>query len=209
MDRARRRFSTRIATLGLAIAALAVAVRAQELPQSDNSFEVEPPSLIPPPASDATDPDESPASVETLQKRLAQSKEDAAEAVRLVRKGVLAKVEAEQRALRVLRVEAALAQAEQTAAEAQVTLQKKLVAAGQGNQLDLDAALATLTQATAAAGSATAAYETAQREAAERDLRRQKKLLSQGSARKSDVARAEEKLATLSPAPTAQPSATP
>ncbi len=192
--------------IGLAAVLIATSSVAQELPQSDNSFEVEPPVLVPTPSADTaapSDPDaeEPPASIETLEKRLARSKEDAADAARLVKKGILAQVEAEQRSLRVLRVEAALARARSELQETQVTEQKKRLAAGQISPGDLAAASAAAEQATKAAESAQAAYEKARIEAAERDLRRQKKLLAQGSARKADVARAEEKLAALQPTP--------
>jgi len=69
--------------------------------------------------------------------------------------------------------------------------------AGQAAQAQVDAANATLTQATNAAQAADEKYHKARLDAAELDLRRQRKLLALGSARKSDVARAEEKLAKL------------
>lgn len=69
--------------------------------------------------------------------------------------------------------------------------------ARRAGKAELDAALATLAQASAAAQAADESYRKAQLEAAELNLRRQRQLLAQGSARKSDVARAEEKLAKL------------
>ncbi len=173
---------------------------AQELPKSsDDSFEVEPPFLIPP-GDVENGPDEAAEEqpdIAKLEQQLERAKKSAASAERLVKVGVLAKVEAEQRALRVARLEAELASAQLLAAKEQVTLQEARSAAGQASKADLDAAMATLAQASAAAQAATEDYRKAQLDAAALNLRRQRQLLAHGSARKSDVARAEEKLATL------------
>lgn len=163
----------------------------QELPKSDNSFEVEPPLLIPPGDVEG-DVEERPDAAK-LEQQLERAKKSAASAERLVKTGVLAKVEAEQRALRVVRLGAELAHAQMVAAQEQVTSEQ----ARHASKAELDAALATLAQASAAAQAADESYDKAQLEAAELNLRRQRQLLAQGSARKSDVARAEEKLATL------------
>jgi hypothetical protein len=61
----------------------------------------------------------------------------------------------------------------------------------------VDAAVAALALATAAAQSAEENYHKAQLDAAALNLRRQRQLLALGSAHRSDVARAEEKLAQL------------
>ncbi|MEO5754492.1 MAG: hypothetical protein ABIR38_07270 [Chthoniobacterales bacterium] len=174
---------------------------AQELPKSDNdAFEVEPPLLVPLGAQERRADESREELPETerdagkLEQQLERAKKSAASAERLVKMGVLAKVEAEQRGLRVVRLEAALANARMIAAKEQVTLQEALGAAG---QTDFDAARATLARASAAAQAATENYRKAQLDAAALDLRRQRQLHAQGSARKSDVARAEEKLATL------------
>ncbi len=200
-----------VAGFGLVTTFLTTSLLAQELPQQEDTFDVEPPLLVQPgelePAPSAPESPESPASVETLQKRLVSSKESAASAERLVKKGVLAKVEAEQRALRVLRVEGQLADAQLAIAQEQVAAQKKRREAGEIGQGEMDAATASLAQASAAAQTAKTNYEKAQLDAAALNLRRQRQLFAQGSARKSDVARAEEKLATLqqSASPSAQP----
>jgi outer membrane protein TolC len=60
-----------------------------------------------------------------------------------------------------------------------------------------DLATAALAWASAAAQSAEENYHKAQLDAAAPNLRRQRQLLALGSAHKSDVARAEEKLAKL------------
>lgn len=174
---------------------------AGELPKSDdNSFEVEPPLLIPPLGADdesGEDARAAPANVAQLEEQLERAKKSATAAKRLVKSGVLAKTEAEQRALRVSRLESELANARLRAAQEEVTALKARLAAGQASQTEVDGGSAALTQATVAAQSAKENYHQAQLDAAALNLRRQRQLLSLGSARKSDVTRAEEKLARL------------
>jgi len=102
-------------------------LRAQELPKSDDSFEVEPPSLIPPgdveKGIDEARP--APPNAANLAEQLERAKKSAASAQRLVKTGVLSKVEAEQRALRVVRLESELANAQLAAMQEQAALQKK------------------------------------------------------------------------------------
>jgi hypothetical protein len=188
------------AIVGLALSSLL----AQDLPKSDDeSFDIEPPLLIQPPELQSG-PDQSQEDApiaETDPVKLAQqlegAKKSAASAARLVKIGVLAKVEAEQRALRVIRLQSELAHAQMIAVQAQVTSLKTRLAAGEATQAEADAATAALAAATAAAQSAEETYHKAQLDAATLNLRRQRQLLALGSARKSDVARAEERLAKL------------
>jgi hypothetical protein len=162
----------------------------QGLPQPDEkSFDIEPPLLVAP-----GDVEQAPPDADQLEKELERAQKSAAFAEREVKVGVLAKVEAEQRALRVIRLEAELAEARLTAAEIEAEKQK---AASEANKADLDAATSAVAQATAAAQNAQDNYRKAQLDAAELNLRRQRRLLALGSARKSDVARAEDKLAAL------------
>jgi hypothetical protein len=177
---------------------------AQNLPKSeDDSFEVEPPLLIQPrepkPESDEPEDDSPAASLDAvkLAAELERAKKSAASAARLVKSGVLSKVEAEQRALRVARLESELAHAEMIAAQEQVIVQKAHFAAGQAAQAEVDTATAALAQASTAAKSAEENYHKAQLDAAATNLRRQRQLFSLGSASKFDVARAEKKLAQL------------
>ena len=180
-------------------------VLAQDVPKSDDdaSFDIEPPLLVKPweqdRAPDKSEEDAPAAELDPvkLAQQLERAKKSADSAARLVKIGVLAKVEAEQRALRVVRLESELANAQMTAAQTEVTSQKARFAAGQATQAEVDAAVATLAQATAAAQSAEENYHKAQLDAAALNLRRQRQLLALGSAHKSDVARAEEKLAQL------------
>jgi hypothetical protein len=177
---------------------------AQDLPESaEQSFDIEPPLLVEPWEQEraADEPDEDAPEVERdvakLGRRAAAAKEDATAATRLVKNGVLSKAEAEQRGLRVLRLESELAKARMLAAEQEVTAQKSCLAVGQATKTDVEVATAAFVCAQAAAQSAEENYHKAQLENAVLNLNRQRKLLALGSARKSDVTRAEEKLAQL------------
>lgn len=188
-----------VVTFAAAVTLPASSLRAQESPAADESFEVEPPLLVPPGdlGEGAHDAPETPPSPAKLAQQLEQAKRSASSAERLVRMGALAKVEAEQRALRVDRLEAALANAQMAGANEEVTLLQARDAAGQASKADLEVARATLSKASIAAQTADEKYHQAQLDAAALNLRRQKRLLAQGSARKSDVARAEEKLGAV------------
>ena len=175
---------------------------AQEVPKSDDeSFDIEPPLLVKPwepqPAPDDSGEDAVPLEPSKLAQRLEEAKKSAAATPRLVKSGVLSRVEAEQRALRVVRLESELAKAQMISAQQELTSLKARFLAGQVSQPEVDAATTALTQATAAAQTAEAKYHKAQIDAAELNLRRQRQLLKLGSAHKSDVAHAEEKLAQL------------
>jgi len=175
---------------------------AQEVPKSDEeSFDVEPPLLVKPWERQSV-PDDSgenavPLKPAKLAQRLEEAKESAAATPRLVKRGVLSKFEAEQRALRVVRLESELAKAQMMSAQQQLTSLKTRFLAGQASQPEVDAASTVFTQASAAAQAAEAKYHKAQLEAAELNLRRQRQLLKFGSAHKSDVDRAEKKLVEL------------
>ena len=175
---------------------------AQEVPKSDDeSFDIEPPLLVKPweqqSAPDDSGEDAVPLEAAKLAQRLEGAKKSAAATQRLVKSGVLSKVEAEQRALRVVRLESELAKAQMISAQEQLASLKTRFLAGQTSQPEVDAATAALTHATAAAQTAEGKYHKAQLDAAELNLRRQRQLLKLGSGHKSDVARAEEKLAQL------------
>jgi len=184
---------------------LAAALAAQDLPKhdADDSFEVEPPLLIPnrsnEPLPDAIT-DGKPASnldPDRLEKELERAKKNATGAERLFKIGVLAKVEVEQRALRVVRLQSDLENARLAQAKQEIAQQEQRLAAGEISKADLSQAEVTLARATEAAQAAAEKRERAELEAAELNLRRQQKLLALGSGRKSEVARAEQKLAEL------------
>ena len=154
--------------------------------------EIEPPLLVPARARDGSIPDlpgataeAPPADVAKLESDLLRAQKRAAGADRLFRAGIIAKVDAEQRALKVVQLEAALAQARLDAAKAKAESE------------DDGAARARVANAEAAAKQAVEQRQQAEREAAMRNLQRQQKLLALGSGRKADVSRAEAKLAEL------------
>jgi multidrug resistance efflux pump len=195
---------TRIfALLVTLIATALVALATGELPRNESnepdSFDIEPPPLIQNRTDEQLSATPSPGDLDVVQleKQLDRAKKNASGAERLYKIGVLAKVEVEQRALKVVRLEFDLANAQLARAKAEVVAQESKVAAGESTKDELEAAKAALTQLTEAAQIAAAKRERAELDAAEANVRRQQKLLHLGSADKSDVNRAQEKLAEL------------
>jgi outer membrane protein TolC len=188
-----------------AVVCLTAMVAAQELPkqETDDSFEVEPPLLIPDrsnePLPDAGLAPKSVSNVDPdrLEKQLERAKKSAAGAQRLYKIGVLAKVEVEQRALRVVRLESDLENARLARAKEEIAQQEQKLAAGEISKADLAQAEAGLARAIEVAHAVAEKRQRAEVEAAEINLRRQQKLLALGSGRKSEVNRAEQKLAEL------------
>jgi hypothetical protein len=184
----------------LAAAMVTVAADPSAVNGSDEpeAFDIEPPilkqNLSEEPLPAAGTPD---AEVARLEKQLDRAKRNADGAERLYKIGVLAKVEVEQRFLRVIRTESDLANARVTLAKEKVAEEESRVGSGENAKDELDVAKATLAQLTEAAQVAAAKCERADLEAAETNVRRQQKLLKLGAAQESDVARAEEKLAKL------------
>jgi hypothetical protein len=202
----------RILALPVTVIATALAVlAADQLPPNESpdpdSFDIEPPLLKqnlseePLHSAGATEADpfdwRSGQAVAKLEKELERAKRTAAGAERLCKIGVLAKVEVEQRLLKVVRCESDVATARLAEAKEQVVAKESQVAAGESNRDDLEAAKAALAQVTEAAQIAAAKRARAELDFAEANLRRQQKLLDLGSAQKSDVTRAEQKLAEL------------
>ena len=194
---------TRGVALPVAIVAMAMLARAadpspQSKPDEPEAFDIEPPILKqnlsdePLPATGTPD-----AEVARLEKQLERAKRNADGAERLYKIGVLARVEVEQRLLKVVRTESDLASARVTQVKEKVDEEEYRVASGENAKDELDAAKATLAQLIETAEVAAAKRERAELEAAEANLRRQQKLLKLGSADKSDVDRAQERLAEL------------
>jgi hypothetical protein len=178
------------------IAATATFAQDEATKQEPDSFDVEPPLLIPnradEPLPEAKSQD---VDLAKLEKDLARARRNAAGAEHLYRIGVISQVEAEQRALRVIRFEADLAKTRLEKAKEQAGAQSSVVVNGQA--ADDQRTKAELAQLSQAAQTAAAKRERAEVDAAEANLHRQQKLLAVGSARKSDVSRAEQKLAEL------------
>lgn len=193
---------TRLVALPVTLLATVMVALAEQSPENQSeepdSFEIEPPILKEnlsdesPPATTAPDSD-----VARLEKQLERAKRNAASAERLCKIGVLSKMEVEQRFLRVARCESDFANARLAQAKEEVTAQESQVATGESTKDELEAAKIALAQLTEAAELAAQERERTELDFAEANLRRQEKLLRLGSARKSDVTRAEEKLAEL------------
>ncbi|MDQ2918320.1 MAG: hypothetical protein M3R10_00345 [Verrucomicrobiota bacterium] len=155
------------------------------LPEQGEGLEIDPPLLIK--SRDRDGLPELPATAQTpdiakLEKDLARGKRNAAGAEHQYKAGIISKVEAEARVLNVVRLEALLAQARWEAAKGKAEEEKSATE---------------LADAEAAARHAADERRKAEIEFAMRNVQRQQKLLALGSGRKSDVNRAEEKLAKL------------
>src|ERR1700676_2684575 len=143
----------RVLTLPVAVVATAMALAADQPPtdDSDVSFEIEPPLLIPNrsnepvPASAAVAraPD---VDLARLEKDFQHAKKNAAGVERFCKIGALSKVEAEQRALRAIRLESDLANARLAQAKAELAAQESQLAAGESTKDELEAAKTTLAQ---------------------------------------------------------------
>jgi multidrug resistance efflux pump len=193
----------RISTLAVTIIATTIAVlAAEQLPQNESeepdSFDIEPPILKQNLSDDSLSTTAAPSSdIARLEKQFERAKKSAASAERLCKNGILSKVEAEQRVLRVFRCECDLANARLAQAKDEVALQESRVAPDENAKAELDASKIALAQLTQAAELALKKRERAELDFAEANLRRQEKLLRLGSGQKSDVNRAQEKLAEL------------
>lgn len=172
----------------------------EELPQQDegSSLEIEPPLLIKNRAADGSPELSIPSGaldMSKLEAAVARAAKAAASAERLYRAGIIAKVEAEQRELRVVLLRADLAQARLEEAKLRVSGVGAQASGVDSN--DDHVAQTELRRATEIAQAAAAERSQAELAAAIKNLERQQKLLALGSGRKSEVARAEEKLAEL------------
>ena len=191
----------RVLTLPVAVVATALAALAADEPPPDDadiSFDIEPPLLIQDRSAEPLAPQKAfvaDAGPARLEKELERAKKNASGAERLCRIGALAK--AEQRALKIVRLESDLENVRLAGAKEELIAQQGRFAVGEISKDDVANAESALAQASAAARAAAAKRERAELDAAETNLHRQQKLLAMGSARESDVSRAEQKLAEL------------
>jgi hypothetical protein len=188
----------RIFALPVTLFALTIAVWAADQStgnksEEPDSFDVEPPIL----KQNLSDEPLPNGDVVRLEKQLERAKQNAAGAERLCKIGVLAKVEVEQRLLKVVRCESDVANARVARAKEELAEKETQFATGEITRDELESMNTALAQLTEAAQVAMAKRERAELEAAEANLRRQQKLLKLGIGQKSDVTRAEEKLAEL------------
>ncbi|HST29617.1 MAG TPA: hypothetical protein VLK27_02115 [Chthoniobacterales bacterium] len=192
----------RVVALLIAIGSIAFAD--EKSPDPDpGSFDVEPPSLIPnrdkEPLSEAKSSANSSREVDLakLEREFGRAKRNIAGLDRLLKIGALSKLEVEQRRLRVVHLEFELANARLVAAKEQMLQKDQQLNAGEIPKTDVTPTENNLAFAIAAAHNASAKREQADIDAAEANVHRQEKLRALGSARKSDVARAQQKLADL------------
>jgi multidrug resistance efflux pump len=188
--------------VALLVTFLSSAIIALAVDQSSNSdepgeFDIEPPILKQNLSDELAEAGTPEGDVARCEKKLERAKRNAAGAERLWKIGVLAKVEVEQRALKAIKCEAELASARVAQAKETVAEQESRVASGESTKQELEVAKTALAQSTEAEQKALAKRESAELEFAEANLRRQQRLLKLGSAHKSDVTNAEEKLAEL------------
>jgi hypothetical protein len=188
-----RIFALPVTLFALALAVLAADQSVDNKSEEPESFDIEPP-ILKQNLSDEALPD---GDVARLEKQLARAKQNAAGAERLWKIGVLAKMEVEQRLLKVVRYESDLANARVARAKEELTEKESQFATGEITRDELESMKTALAQLSEAAQVATAKREGAELEAAEANLRRQQKLLKLGIAGKDDVDRAQEKLAEL------------
>lgn len=188
-----RIFALPVTLLALAMAVWAADQSAGNKSEEPDSFDVEPPIL----KQNLSDEPLPNGDLARLEKQLERAKQNAAGAERFYKIGVLAKMEVEQRLLKVMRCESDLANARVARAKGELAEKESQLATGEITRDELESMKTALAQLTEAAQAATAKRERAELEAAEANLRRQQKLLKLGIGQKSDVTRAEEKLAEL------------
>ena len=187
----------------LLLAISATSLFAQDSSKDPDSFEIEPPLLIPnrgdEPLPEAGEAKSTTRDIDLakLEKELQRAKRSAAGAERLCKIGALSKVEAEQRELRAIRLEFDLANARLLVAKEQMLEKEKQLHAGEIARTEVTPTENKLALAIEAAHSAAVKRDEADISAAEANVHRQEKLLALGSARKSDVQRAIQKLENL------------
>jgi hypothetical protein len=185
-----------------------VALHAQELPKKDGSgiLDFEPKLMhndlpdLPLPSSDPSANKAAAApsmNVARLEAQLEKARKNAAWLERLYKAGVLAKIEAEQGALKIVRISTELENARLQALTRAVEEKRKLAESDEISPEALSAAETALAEATAAARAATARWDEAQRAAAELRLQRERRLLAVGAGSRSSVKRAEAALQVL------------
>ena len=192
----------------LLLGLLATTLFAQDPSQDPDSFDIEPPLLIPNRDEEKvakTEPSQ-PRTVDLakLEKEFERAKRNSAGLDRLLKIGALSKLEVEQRKLRVVHLEFQLAEARLVAAKENMLDKDKKLSTGEIAKAEVTPAESNLALAIQAAHTAHAKSDQADVEAAEANVHRQEKLVALGSARKKDVDRALQKLADLKSSKTTQ-----
>jgi hypothetical protein len=187
--------------LALLFGIWATTLVAQQSSISPDSFDIEPPLLIPnrgdEPLPDAKSSPGRNIDLGKLEKELERAKRSTASLDRFLKIGALSKLEVEQRRLRVIHLEFDLANARLVAAKERMLEKDEQLSAGQLAKTEITPTENNLALAIQTAHSASAKREQADIDAAEANVHRQEKLLALGGARKRDVERALQKLADL------------
>ncbi|MEY2500339.1 MAG: hypothetical protein QOI07_673 [Verrucomicrobiota bacterium] len=195
----------RFVALLFATAFAATVAAQEELPKNpEEAMDIEPPLLIQEKPNQNIvyttpgGPEQNPqADPEQIAASLEKARKSAAAGERLYKSGIIAKVDSENRTLKVVRLEADLAQAKLEVAKQNVVTQQARLEAGEISQPEVDAAQLEAAAAMRVAELATEKKEKAELDAAMLNLQRQKKLLAMGSGRKAEVNRAQEKVSAL------------
>src|SRR5262249_49059040 len=156
-----------------------IALAADQTSNSDEpgEFDIEPPILKQNLSDELAETGTPDGDVARCEKKLERAKQNAAGAERLWKIGVLAKVEVEQRALKVIKCEAEVASARVAQAKERIAAEESRVASGESTKQEMDVAKAALAPLIAAAEMAEAKRQSAELEFAESNLRRQQRLL--------------------------------
>jgi microcompartment protein CcmL/EutN len=176
----------------------------EDLPKDPSDpLEIEPPLLIQETPNrnivytTPTTAEQKQADPDQIAAALEKATKSAASGERLYRSGIIAKVDAENRALKVIRLEADLAEAKLELAKQNVAAQQARLEAGEIPETEIETAKSLSVAAMKEAEAAVAKKERAELDAAVLNLHRQQKLLAMGSGRKSEVNRAQEKVTAL------------
>lgn len=175
----------------IAAALLATAHAADDLPLSApaEAMDFEPGLL--PDLSAMPDPA---GTVPQIEVALERARKSAAAGERMFRAGIIAKVESEKRALKVVRLGADLATARLDAAKIELAAARADFDAGKSSRERLDAAEVATREATEAAANAAAAWRRAELAAAELNLTRQRQLFAAGIGSRTLVQRAQSQV---------------
>lgn len=185
---------SRILTAIAVSAVLASAYAKDDLlrPAPSDAMDFEPGLL--PGISSTPDPVSTVAKIEAA---LDRARKSAASGERMFRAGIIAKVESERRALRVIRLSADLAAARLEEAKIELAAKRADFDAGKLSNEQLDAAETIANEASEAAAKAAAEWQRAELDAAELNLSRQRQLLAAGVGSKSLVQRAQTQVEGL------------
>lgn len=195
----------RLIALPFVIAFAAMLPAQEELPKNpEEPMDIEPPLLIQEtpnrdivyntPAGPGEKPQPDP---EKIAASLEKARKSAASGDRLFKAGIIAKVDAENRVLKVIRLEAELAEAKLELAKQNVAAQQARLEAGEIADAEVERAKSIEDASVKEAELADAKKRKAELDAAALNLQRQRKLLAMGSGRKTEVNRAQEKLSAL------------